>query len=260
MEFHGKTVLITGASSGIGAATAEHFARHGAQLVLVGRNKIALFETFRKCEQQLPANSIKPIAITADLTTDNGAQHIIRQTIDHFGRLDVLVNCAGIGGPTSLQTITMDEYDSVMNTNVRAVVRLTQSAVPELIKSSGNIVNVSSLAGIRSIHTFMVYSMSKAALDQFTKCLSLELAAHGVRVNSVNPAVIDTNFHHTTGLDAVAYEQLMERCKQTHPLGRAGRADEVAAAILFLASNAAASFVTGTLLPVDGGRCNSCPP
>lgn len=261
MEFHGKTVLITGASSGIGAAAAVLFARHGAQLALVGRNKTNLFETFHKCESQLSSSARKPIVITADLATDDdaAARTVIRQTVDHFGGIDVLVNSAGIGGPTSLQTLRMDEYDATMNTNVRAVVRLTQLAVPELIKTRGNIVNVSSLAGIRSIHTFLAYSMSKGALDQFTKCLSLELAPDGVRVNSVNPAVIETNFHHTAGLDAIGYAQLMERCRQTHPLGRAGRADEVASAILFLASNSTASFVTGTLLPVDGGRCNSCP-
>lgn len=257
MQFAGKVVLITGASSGIGAATAEHLASLGASLALVGRNAENLRKAALACEAVQPTTIVpKPLAIIADVTTE--ADRIISETIDHYGRLDVLINNAGIGGPTTIQTATLYDFDSVMNTNVRGVFHLSQLAVPELIKTKGNIVNVSSLAGIRSIHTFLIYSMSKGALDQFTKCISLELAPLGVRVNSVNPAVIATNFHYTAGLDDEAYKQLMERCKETHPLGRAGQPEEVAAAIAFLASDSA-TFITGTLLPVDGGRCNSCP-
>lgn len=255
MDFKGKVILITGASSGIGAVTAEHFARLGASLALVGRNVSNLNKVADTCKALLP--TVNPLEIIADVTTD--AERIILETIKAFGHLDVLVNNAGCGAPSTIQQSSLEQYDSIMNTNVRAVYHLTMFAVPELIKTKGNIVNVSSLAGIRSIPTHLIYSMSKGALDQFTKCISLELAPKGVRVNSVNPAVIETSFHCTNGMTFEDYSNFLERCKLTHPLGRAGQPHEVATAITFLANDLSASFITGTLLPIDGGRSITCP-
>ncbi|XP_037024795.1 uncharacterized oxidoreductase TM_0325-like [Bradysia coprophila] len=253
MNFENKVCLITGASSGIGAAAAEYLSKLGASVALVGRNETNLKKVCEKCT--IP-NQAKPLAIVADVNKDSSK--IIELTINTFGRIDVLINNAGIGVPSNIFTNQLTDYDNIMTTNVRSVYQLTTLAVPHLIESKGNIVNVSSLAGIRSYPNALIYCMSKAALDQFTKCVSLELAPKGVRVNSVNPAVIRTEFHENNGVKAEDLEQFLEQCKKDHALGRIGEVDEVAYAIAFLASEQA-SFMTGVLLPVDGGKANMCP-
>lgn len=259
MEFSGKVVLITGSSAGIGAATARHFARLGASLALVARNADKLKNVADECSALHPQGE-KAFTITADVSKD--AERIVASTIEHFGRLNVLVNNAGIGsyGPLSVATsVGLDQFDTVMATNVRAVYHLILLARPHLITSKGNIVNVSSVVGMRAFAGVSIYCMSKAALDHLTRCVSLELASDGVRCNSVNPGVIETDFQRNGGLDAATYAAFVEASKTTHALGRIGQADEVASAIAFLASNERASFVTGTLLPVDGGKANMCP-
>lgn len=253
MNFKNKVCLITGASSGIGAGAAEYLSKFGALVALVGRNVERLNKVCEKCT--IPGQP-KPLAIVADINNDS--EKIIELTITAFGRLDVLINNAGIGVPSNIFTNQLNDYDNIMTTNVRSVYQLTTLAVPHLIKSKGNIVNISSLAGIRSYPNALIYCMSKAALDQFTKCISLELAPKGVRVNSVNPAVIRTDFHETNGVKANELETFLEERKKDHALGRIGEVDEVAYAIAFLASEQA-SFMTGVLLPVDGGKSNMCP-
>lgn len=256
MDFKGKVVLITGASSGIGAGTAEHLASLGASLVLTGRNAENLSKAAAKCTST--AGAPQPLQIVADVTNEEDAKRIIAKTIETFGQLNVLVNNAGIIGRGTIETTTLEQYDEIMNTNVRAVYHLTMLATPHLIASKGNIVNVSSVNGIRSFAGVLAYNMSKSALDQFTRCVALELAPKGVRVNSVNPGVIVTEIHKRGGMDDSAYQKFLEHSKSTHALGRAGEVKEVAAAIAFLASDLA-TFVTGTQLPVDGGRHAMCP-
>jgi len=151
----------------------------------------------------------------------------------------------------------LEQYDRVMSVNVRSVYQLTMLCVPHLIATRGNIVNVSSLAGTRSVPNLLVYSMSKSALDQMTRCTALELASKGVRVNSVNPAVIDTEIFTRAGMSDDDYAKYLEQSKTTHPLGRVGKVEEVAQAIAFLASTRA-SFITGEHLHIDGGRHATC--
>ncbi|KHJ81835.1 hypothetical protein OESDEN_18476 [Oesophagostomum dentatum] len=140
-----------------------------------------------------------------------------------------------------------------MDVNVRCLVRLTREALPHIIKSKGTVVNVSSINGPCPFPGVTYYCMSKSAVDQFTKCLALEMAPNGVRVNAVNPGVTVTNLHRRSGQDEKAYAAFLERSKTTHALGRPGNPEEVAEAILFLASDKS-SFTTGQLLRVDGGR------
>lgn len=256
MSFQDKVVIITGASSGIGAATAQLLATRGAQLVLTGRNEANLEKVVAACNSQ--PNALPSLVITADVTIPDDAERIINQTIERFGRLDVLINSAGIIESGTIETSTLEQYDRVMNTNVRSIFNLTQLAVPYLIKAKGNIVSLSSVCGIRSFPNVLAYNISKAAVDQFTNSVALELAPHGVRVNSVCPGVIVTELHKRGGMDAEVYQKFLENCKSTHALGRAGHVDEVAAAIAFLASDDA-SFITGVQLPVDGGRHVMCP-
>uniref|UniRef100_A0A1Q3FKC4 Ketoreductase domain-containing protein n=1 Tax=Culex tarsalis TaxID=7177 RepID=A0A1Q3FKC4_CULTA len=255
MDFNGKVVIITGASSGIGAGTAKYLAKLGASLVLTGRNEESLQKTGQECEA---VGKVKPLLVVADVCSEEDNARVIGETVKKFGKLDVLVNNAGKGVGGSIESTSMSQYDDIMNTNLRGVFHLTQLAVPYLIESKGNIVNVSSVAGTRSFPNVLAYCISKAALDQFTRCVTLELAPKGVRVNSVNPAVIVTEFHKRLGMDDSSYQAYLKRSEETHALGRVGTTAEVAAAIAFLAADTA-SFITGTNLCVDGGKNVMCP-
>ena len=252
-KFTGKVALITGASSGIGAAAAKLFSKLGATLALSGRNIENLKAVASECEGET-----EPILIKADLGTEADTKLLIEKAVSELGQIDILVNNAGVLELGSIENTTLDQYDRVMNVNLRAVYHLTMLAVPHLVKTKGNIVNVSSVNGLRSFPGVLAYNISKAGLDQFTRCVALELAPKGVRVNAVNPGVIVTELQKRGGLSDEAYANFLERSKQTHALGRPGEVDEVAEAIAFLASPEA-SFTTGCSLPVDGGRHAMCP-
>lgn len=256
MNFNGKVVLITGASSGIGAGTAEYFAKQGATLALTGRNADNLKATIEKCVT--PEGTPRPLSIIGDITIESDIKMIIQTVIQMFGKLDVLINNAGILERGTIETTSLEQYDRVMNTNVRSLYYLTMLAVPHLIASKGNIVNVSSVNGIRSFAGVLAYNMSKSAVDQFTRSVALELAEKGVRVNSINPGVIITDIHKRGGMSDEDYNKFLEHCRTTHALGRPGNVEETAAAIAFLASDQA-SFITAVQLPVDGGRHALCP-
>jgi NAD(P)-dependent dehydrogenase (short-subunit alcohol dehydrogenase family) len=168
-----------------------------------------------------------------------------------------LVNAAGILKNGSIETTTISDWDETMNINLRSVFVLTQKCVPLLAAARGNIVNVSSVTGTRSFPGVLAYCVSKAAIDQLTRCAALELAAQGVRVNAVNPGVVVTNIHKRGGMEEQNYAAFLERSKETHPLGRVGQPEEVAELIYFLASEKAA-WITGATYEIDGGRAQTC--
>uniref|UniRef100_A0A9J8AX90 Zgc:101858 n=1 Tax=Cyprinus carpio carpio TaxID=630221 RepID=A0A9J8AX90_CYPCA len=241
-SLNGKVTLITGASSGIGAGTAVLFAK--LVLALNGRDVDNLTKVAKECE--------------ACGAVQDTVKRTVEMVIAHFEKLDVLINSAGILAMGSIETTDMAQYDKIMSVNVRSVYHLTHLCVPHLIKTKGSIVNVSSVNGQRSFPGVLAYCMSKSAIDQFTRCVALELASKQVRVNAVCPGVIITEVHKRAGLDEDQYAQFLEKCKVTHALGRPGEVEEVAHAIAFLASDAA-TFITGVNLPVDGGRHAMCP-
>lgn len=197
------------------------------------------------------ANGAPPLAIVADVNDDT--DRIIDETIQQFGQLDVLINNAGIVDRGSLLDIDMEAFDRIWNTNLRSVVKLTKLAVPHLERTKGNVVNISSIAGLRPVANVLAYCISKSALDQFTKCVALELAPKGIRVNSVNPGIIDTPIFRTMGIDTETAKQYFDVAKKTFPLGRVGEVKDTSAAIAYLASDSA-NFITGVLFPVDGGK------
>lgn len=226
----------------------------GASLSLIGRK----LDNLNKVAEECAKNGPHPFVIQGDITKEADNVKIIDETLKKYGKLDVLVNNAGIIETGTIENTSMDQYDRVMNTNIRSIYHLSMLAVPHLIKTSGNIVNVSSVNGIRSFPGVLAYNLSKACVDQFTRCVALELAPKSVRVNCVNPGVTVTNLHKRGGMDEETYKKFLEHTKTTHALGRPGQADEVANAILFLASDQS-SFITGASLPVDGGRHAMCP-
>ncbi|BFZ09418.1 hypothetical protein BsWGS_12457 [Bradybaena similaris] len=255
-SLQGKVALISGASSGIGAATAVLFSRLGAKLALTGRNEKNLKKVGERCEKE---SGLKPVLIAGDLTKDEDVRRVVQGAVQaNGGRLDILVNNAGIIGLGGIQKATLQQYDIVMNTNVRSMFHMTQLAVPYLIESKGNIVNVSSINGLRAFAGVLNYSISKHAVDAFTKCVALDLADKRVRVNCVNPGVTHTELHRRAGLSDKEYEAYLKRARFTHALGRYGEPEEVADCIAFLASEQA-SFITGASIPVDGGRHALCP-
>lgn len=252
-----KVVLITGASSGIGAGTAKAFARNGSRLALCGRQEENLKKVSDECVA-LGLSKDKIKCIIGDLSDLEVCKKAVKDTVSCFGQLDILVNNAGRLLNNNVENITPLDYDAIMAVNTRAVVFLTQYAVPHLARTKGSVVNVSSVAGLRSFPGVLAYCMSKSAVDQFTRCAALELAPKGIRVNAVNPGVIKTEVHKRGGMSDTDYKKFLERGKETHALGRVGEVEEVASSITFLASDEA-SFITGETLAVDGGRHAMCP-
>jgi len=252
-RFAGKVALVTGATSGIGQACAIAFATAGAKVACVGRKEKALEEV----AERIRALDSESLAIQADLSSAEEAERAINETVKAFGGLDVLVNAAGHISSGTIENTSLEAWDEMMNVNVRASFQLMQKAVPSLIERRGNIVNVSSVTGLRAFPGVLAYCVSKAALDQLTRCASLELAAKGVRVNAVNPGVVVTEIHKRGGMSEEAYAAFLEHSKTTHPLGRTGRPEEIAALVLFLASDEA-SWITGASYSIDGGRAQTC--
>lgn len=252
-RFAGKVALVTGATSGIGQACALAFAEAGAKVACVGRKEDALSEVTERIRQL----DSEALALQADVASSTEAERIVNETIKSFGGIDVLVNAAGHISGGTIENTSLQAWDEMMNVNVRAAFQLMQAALPSLIERRGNIVNVSSVTGLRAFPGVLAYCVSKAALDQLTRCASLELAAKGVRVNAVNPGVVVTEIHKRGGMSEEAYAAFLEHSKQTHPLGRTGRPEEIAALVLFLASDEA-SWITGATYSIDGGRAQTC--
>jgi len=251
-SFSGKVALITGSSSGIGAATAILFSEAGAQVVVTGRNAQNVSEVAKQCSKVSP-KGLDALEVVADVTNTDDCKRLIDSTINKFGKLDILVNNAGRGMGASISDPSIiEKYDNIMNLNVRSVVYLTHLAVEHLEKTKGVIINISSIVGLKPYALAPVYCMSKSALDMFTKCLALELGPKGIRVNGVNPAMVKTKFLENAGLPKEHADQLYESRPKDYPLGRIGESEDIANGILYLASDEA-SFVTGIKLVLDGG-------
>lgn len=252
-EFAGKTVLITGATSGIGKATALRFAESGARIAAVGRDDKAL----AGLQTQVVSAGAQFLAIAVDLSQASQSDIVVAKTVNHFGGIDVLVNAAGHISSGTIENTTAEAWDAMLEINLRVPFALMQKALPPIVERRGSIVNVSSVTGLRAFPGVLAYCVSKAGLDQLTRCAALELAAKGVRVNAVNPGVVVTEIHKRGGMNEEQYSAFLEHSKTTHPLGRVGEAREIAELILFLASDRA-SWITGATYSIDGGRAQTC--
>ncbi len=246
-----KKVLVTGASSGIGRAAAELFLNMDATVTLVSRRESVLEKVVNA------TTSGEAFVIGADLSDEKQTAACVSQATELMGGLDVLINAAGILKSGNIEATSIQLWDEMLNINVRSVFHLMKLAVPHLEKSQGNIVNVSSVTGLRSFPNVLAYCVSKAAVDQLTRCAALELAPKGIRVNAVNPGVVVSGLHRSGGMTEEAYAAFLEHSLTTHPLGRVGTPQEIAELIYFLASDKA-GWVTGETISIDGGRALTC--
>jgi len=248
-----KSAIVTGATSGLGRATALRLSRDGFQILAVGRDADALASV----TADIKAAGGTAASCVADVTSDDAPQRIVDAALAAYGGIDALVNAAGIIASGSVMDTSDDGWDTMMHINVRAPFRLLRQAAPSLIARKGAVVNVSSVAGLRAFPGIASYAVSKAAVDQLTRVAALDLAPHGVRINAVNPGVVVTNLHRRGGMDQAKYAEFLEKSQTTHPLGRAGKAEEIADLIAFLLSPASA-WMTGDTISVDGGRHLTC--
>ena len=243
MQLEGKVAIVTGGSRGIGFAVAKVFSESGAKVVITSRNSDKLNDAALKLEC---------LAVKADVRNSSEVKNVIKQTMEKFGRIDILINNAGVFPKISkLHEISEEDWNEVLDTNLSGPYRFAKEAIPYLQKNGGVIINVSSDAGLRAYPDFNAdaYSASKAALNLLTKTWALQYAKDKIRVNAVCPGVVDTDMT-APFLKTDADREFMNN---DHPIGRMGKPEEVAKTILFLASDDSA-WTTGAVMTVDGGE------
>jgi NAD(P)-dependent dehydrogenase (short-subunit alcohol dehydrogenase family) len=247
-QFGGKVVLVTGGARGIGRATAEKVAGEGAHVALLDRDRAEAERVTRTiCEA-----GGRAIPIGADVSDRAAVRAGIEECIRGFGRLDVLVNNAGIHFARAIDEYTDEEIDRILSVNLKGALHMVRAALPHLRTSKGNIVSVSSMTGLVGQDRGAVYVATKGALIALTKALALELAVDGIRVNCVCPAGVDTPLMRQWADTMPDPAATLRQQAAMHLTNRLAASEEIAAAIVFLASPSA-SFITGVALPVEGG-------
>ena len=249
MIFDGKTALITGAARGIGQAAALHLAREGAGVAMIDRDRSAVEAAAAEINQ---IRSGSALALVADVSCSKEVSRAVESAVAHFNGLDVLVNNAGIHFARAIDAYTDQEWQKIFSVNVNGAFYTTRAALPALRRTKGVIVMVSSMTALVGQDQGAAYVASKGALVSMTKALALELAPDGIRVNCVCPAGVDTPLLRSWAATLPDPDAVLRGQADMHLLKRLATADDIAAAIAFLASPAA-SFITGSIIPVEGG-------
>jgi meso-butanediol dehydrogenase/(S,S)-butanediol dehydrogenase/diacetyl reductase len=241
-RFEGKAVIITGAGSGIGAATARRFLKEGACVTLTGRREHKLQETIAGFD------AAKSLVHPGDVTDEKFVKRLVEDTVTRFGRIDVLVNNAGMAIFGPFEQTTTEDWRKVMETDLNSVYFSCREALPHLLKTKGSIVNLSSASGVGGDWGMSSYNAAKGAVTNFTRALALEYGARGVRINAVAPSLTSSEATVDLQRSAAVMAAFVDRL----PIGRAATPDDIAGVIAFLASEDAV-FINGVILPVDGG-------
>lgn len=247
MKLENKVAIITGSTRGIGRATAKLFAAEGAKVVVVGTNA----ELGESCVAEIKADGGKAIFCKTDVTSEESLSALVKAALDTYGRIDILVNNAGVGGSTAnMNDITMDEWNKVLTTNLTAPFMLCKKVIPVMEEQGGGaIVNIASMASTGAGRGGLAYTSAKHGLLGLTRQMSMDHGRTGVRINAVLPGPIETDM--IARILAIPQHPVCMKIKMS-PAARAGRPEEVAQAVVFLASDDA-SFIHGAALAVDGG-------
>lgn len=249
MKLKDKVALITGGSLGLGKASAFLFAEEGATVVITGRTESALKDAVAEAESR----GLSIDYIVSDVSKEQNCKDAVEQTVGKHGGIDILFNNAGVLSAAPTHETAIEEWDRIFSINVRGTFMMSKFTIPHMLeKKRGCIVNNSSVVGLKAVAGFTSYVSSKGAVTQLTRAMALDYAQHGIRVNAICPGAIVTPM--VTGIidsmeDSAAAEEMLT---SFHPMGRLGRPDEIAQAVLFLCQDGV-DFMTGSMLSVDGG-------
>lgn len=233
-----KIAVVTGSSRGIGRATAVRLSKEGCKVVInYSKDEDGAKETQKMCKDS--------IVVKADVSKVSDCKKLVEESVKRFGKIDILVNNAGVVNPKEMEKVSEDDWDEILDTNLKSTFFLSKFAA-EHMRRGGSIVNISSIRAVKTRESVIVYSASKAGVSNLTRGLALELVRKGIRVNAVAPGWIDTP------MNANLSKEIVDYVKKSTPMGRMGEADEIANAVVFLASDEA-SYITGTTVFVDGG-------
>ena len=242
MRLKGKSAIITGGGSGIGLACTQLFCDEGAQVAIIGRRKERLESTAKDVGDQI-------LTIVGDLTKNNDLDRLVSKALNKFGKIDIVLNNSGVFAGSPVHETKDEDWDSIMNTNMRCVFQLTKRVLPHMMsRNSGTFIHISSILGLIAVPEVAAYNVSKGALLQFNRSLAMEYGPKGIRSNAVCPGLVKTEMTKELMKD----EKLMKEWSKDYPIGRFGVPADIANACLYLASDES-SFITGVALPVDGG-------
>ena len=245
-----RVAIVTGGGTGIGRSIAIEFAKAGADVVVASRNPANL----ERVAEEIRALGKRSLAIPTDVTIAEQVRNMVRQTVDKFGRIDILVNNSGITRRALIVDVTEKEWDEIIATNLKAVFLCTQAVAKYMIgQKYGKIINISSTGGVQSMRPALAcYSASKAAVIQFTRSAASELGPYGINVNSIAPGVVETDLIRK-GRTPEQLQEFEEKTKKTVIMGRLGTTQDIANLALFLASEDS-SFICGETIVIEGGR------
>ena len=241
----GQIVLVSGSSRGIGKAIAQAFVDGGATVVITGR----VAETVEETARAMISSDGKAVAKTCDVSDPKAIRRLVAEIIDEFGRIDTLVNCAGVNKRKKIEDYSEEEYDFITNINIKGAFIMSQEVGRQMIESGGgSIINIDSINSHTPLRNVGPYAMSKAAMSQMTKIMAMEWGKNGVRVNGIGPGFTQTELANTLWDN----EKMLQWRNDNIPMGRVAQPQDMVGAVIFLASRAAA-YVTGQVIYIDGG-------